>query len=247
MRKGTTCLSSWQAPVSPQVSERGLPYKRQEGQGNQCLKNLPVWYQNFHLEKKDRNRQKNKKDKKLQGECLTSSDLRKKWNLTLLTQGKQFDHKEATKWDRRETCLSCITTQCLGPYPGFLSVLTAKKSMNQGRRYLILLWLQDIQESQAQSWSLNNISGAVCAGAAKHTGALHGPFCCSAQDKSSSVEEMTTLAWSNGSGTRLTLGVLNNQTPHTCPYPPTPNASLPRWFFNGSTMLENAVIPPLQH
>lgn len=144
-------------------------------------------------------------------------------------------------------CLSCITIQCLGLYPGVPSVLTAKKSMNQGRMYLILHWLQDSQESQAQGQSLSNISGAVCAGAAKHSGALQGPSCCSAQDKSSSVEETITLAWSNGSGTRLPTGVLSNWSPHTCVPIPQPQKPPCLGDFLMVTILENAVIPPLQH
>lgn len=107
--------------------------------------------------------------------------------------------------------------------------------MNQGRMYLILHWLQDSQESQAQGQSLSNISGAVCAGAAKHSGALQGPSCCSAQDKSSSVEETITLAWSNGSGTRLPTGVLSNWSPHTCvPIPQPQKPPCLGDFFNGN-------------
>lgn len=78
-----------------QVSEGGLPYRRQDGQGNQCFKNLPVGYQNFHLEIKVRNRQKTKQDNKLVLVRWGTLPVSKKWSLTLLTHSKSFEHKEA--------------------------------------------------------------------------------------------------------------------------------------------------------
>lgn len=90
-----------------EVFEGGLPYRRQEGQGNQCFKSLSVGYQN---------RQKNKQDKKSQGECPTSPELSKKWSLTPLKQGKPSEHKKIPiiKNETEGKHVSSITVLVLG-------------------------------------------------------------------------------------------------------------------------------------